>query len=609
MVHARGRRALLLLLALDLALQLAGLMRAWHGDPFAASLRGDAQAYWDHAGRLAAGQLVDDTPFLSAPLYAWLLGLLRALGTGLPTIFVLQLGMRSATAWLVARCAHRLAGSPRAGLLAAGGFLLLADPAFHAVRLLNPALQLLLVALLLEVVTRLPAAPSRRAALGFGVLLGANLLAGPPMLVAVPVFALWLLLRAPQRRAGLGSVALALAGCAATIAPATLHNALATARHAPGHAEFLLLSAQAGVTFAHGNAAGADGTYLPLPDVPASRAEQNAGAYASAAAAGVGPGWGATSRYYFARGIGWLRAQPGDGLVLLGRKLLWLCAGSGYGDVYHYGLESRDRDWPPPLLPPTGLLQTGWLLPLALLGLALLLRRRGREALPWLALLAVPVLVVLVFWYSPRYRLPLAPVAAVLAVYGLRGIAAAMAGGGSGAARAGRDRLRASAGLLAVVVLPPLAVEGLAAAVGIDDPTPHRATYERAVAVEYMQAGRYAEAVPRLQAALGAGSREPRVHEALAECLVQRGTQALAAGRADEAEADYRAALPHYAAAIALDPTALDAVESACNVLRFLGEDAAAREVVESALDAALRRSDRRAEERLRSLLRALPED
>jgi tetratricopeptide (TPR) repeat protein len=169
--------------------------------------------------------------------------------------------------------------------------------------------------------------------------------------------------------------------------------------------------------------------------------------------------------------------------------------------------------------------------------------------------------------------------------------------------------VRGKAALLALVVLPPAVGEAAAAVARVDEMAPYRGVFEQAVAVEAMQQGRFADAVPRLGAAIDAGMGTARVHEALAECLVQRANVALQAGDAAGAEADYRAALPHYAATRTLDPAAVDAVESACNVLAFLGETAEARAVAAKSLDDAVRRGDRRAEERLRALLRALPRD
>ena len=51
----------------------------------------DARVYWEWAGDIAAGKLVLDHPFFSAPLYPYLLGGLRWLGGQLTSVYVLQM--------------------------------------------------------------------------------------------------------------------------------------------------------------------------------------------------------------------------------------------------------------------------------------------------------------------------------------------------------------------------------------------------------------------------------------------------------------------------------------------------------------------------------------
>ena len=75
------------LLVLDAALLAFGALRAWDASPFLTRPIGDALEYWEWAGRIADGRLIGETPFLSAPLYPYFLGLLRALGAELPAVF------------------------------------------------------------------------------------------------------------------------------------------------------------------------------------------------------------------------------------------------------------------------------------------------------------------------------------------------------------------------------------------------------------------------------------------------------------------------------------------------------------------------------------------
>lgn len=84
---ATPRRWLVVLLALGAAAQLA-LLLAGAADPLALAPINDAKVYWDWGGRIADGRLVDDTPFMSAPLYPYVVGAVRALGGGLGALYL-----------------------------------------------------------------------------------------------------------------------------------------------------------------------------------------------------------------------------------------------------------------------------------------------------------------------------------------------------------------------------------------------------------------------------------------------------------------------------------------------------------------------------------------
>ena len=109
-----GRRFAWRLTAL---LATAGFLRAlllwefWSRNPFALLPYSDGELYWNRAGEMAAGQWLEPTPFLIAPLYPYLLGTLRTLGGGLPTLYALQTLMHLATAGLVGDATRRRLGA------------------------------------------------------------------------------------------------------------------------------------------------------------------------------------------------------------------------------------------------------------------------------------------------------------------------------------------------------------------------------------------------------------------------------------------------------------------------------------------------------------------
>ena len=134
------RRGLTVVLALG-ALAQIGMWAASAQDPLALAPINDAKVYWDWGGRIADGQLVDSVPFMSAPLYPYVVGLVRSLGGGLSALYLVQMGLHVLTAWLVARVARRHVGEWGA-VLAAGLYLVLRDPAYMTTRVLNSTVQL-----------------------------------------------------------------------------------------------------------------------------------------------------------------------------------------------------------------------------------------------------------------------------------------------------------------------------------------------------------------------------------------------------------------------------------------------------------------------------------
>jgi 4-amino-4-deoxy-L-arabinose transferase-like glycosyltransferase len=395
---------LVLLIGVGILLQSLVIAQAWSANPFSRGPLGDAQIYWDWAGQIADGQLIGDTPFLSAPLYPYFLGLLRWLGCGLFGVYVVQAVLHILTTLLIVSTGKRRF-NPATGLIAGFAYLLLLDPSYYSGRILGVSLQLFTGALLLWQIVRLRERRQIFHQALLGIFLGLAILANPTLLLALPPLLIWAIYSGEQR--DLWGGAQILAYVALMVAPATWHNYKASG-------EFILISAQAGVTFYHGNAAGAKGVYQPIAGVSANRLQQNRDAYDLASDATGEEGWSNTSNYYFGLGMDYLLSHIGDAVVLEGRKLWWLGTGRGYGDLYLPALESQQDFGSRLALTPFSL---ALFLPLSLLGMALVLRQGWRRALPEITLYLVPCLVVLVFWYSPRYRLPLAPVAILFAAY------------------------------------------------------------------------------------------------------------------------------------------------------------------------------------------------
>lgn len=376
--------------------------------PLARSPIVDAKEYWDWAERIAGGELIGPDPFFSAPLYPYLLGVLRACGGGLAAAYALNGLLWLACAALVGRIAGRRYGMT-AGALAAWVFVLLQDPFASTGRILAGPLQCLTLGLVLASAAALQERPDARRAVRLGVATGVACLAWPVLLPAVLLLGLWAwwALRTPALGAAV------FFSAAASILPATLHNVAASG-------EWIPISAHGGVTFYHGNNAAADGTFSAL-GVSAQKEEQNREARdQTAAALGREASWSEVSSHFFGRGLEWWKSAPGDAASLALVKLRYFLTGRNYGDIYPRGAEAAT---------PGG----GWLhlaplpvaavLALALAALACGLWRDPRRHLPDLVLLGAGLGVCVVFWYTPRYRLPVLPAAAVLGGWGLAQVA------------------------------------------------------------------------------------------------------------------------------------------------------------------------------------------
>jgi tetratricopeptide (TPR) repeat protein len=118
--HARFPRALACLCVAAAGLRAVILFEQLADNPFALVPYSDAEHYWRMAADFAAGRGPGETPFLVAPLHPLLLALLRMLGGGLPTLYLLQTGLHLATA---AERHYRRALDARAGFAPAAGAL------------------------------------------------------------------------------------------------------------------------------------------------------------------------------------------------------------------------------------------------------------------------------------------------------------------------------------------------------------------------------------------------------------------------------------------------------------------------------------------------------
>lgn len=558
MKRLRPASALLMLLAIDLIWQLVSLSLSISTNPTLLALAGDSLEYWNMSGTISEGNFIQNQPFLSAPLYPYFVALLRAVGFDIIGVVVVQIMLRSVTAWLIAACSKKMFDNEWLSLFSATAFLLLLEPAYFATRIVNSSLQLFLVAYVVFTYLRYHQRQCAHRAADYGGTIGLAILAHPPLLAGLPFFAWQTARHSTQKHLG----ALVIFSMLIVTATATIHNALATVK-SDGGAEFIPVSAQAGVTFAHGNAPGANGTYKPLAGVSANRLKQNKDAYQIVKDQTGEEGWGHTSNYYLAEGLDFWANNPSTAITLFFTKARWMFAGSNYGDLFFINEEIADESWPRPV-PFINFLQVGWLLPLSFAGLFMLWRKRHHASLHLTLLFLSAAAVVVVFWYSPRYRLPLVPVAAIVAPWAAVTIA--------------RSRKNVLTGL---VLAPILLIEGSSA---IDDFDPRdnamHSSFNLNTGLNYLELQQYDLAIPRFEAAIKGGQNKAVTHIALAESQVKVGTAFDKQGDIPAADALYNAAIKHYYTALKLNPAKDDARQSLVSVLRYMKRNAEATKVI-----------------------------
>ena len=562
---------LLGLMALSLAFQALLLQQAWAENPFARAPLGDSAVYWDWAGEIADGRWIADEPFQSAPLYPYFLALLRMAGLDLLGVYSVQALLGTLTMLLIASATRRRAG-PLAGILAAVLWIFLDEAAFISGRIWNLPLQLFTGSLLLWYTTRIPEHHGMANLLGLGALCGLAVLANPALLPVVLLLILWAG-QAPSERNLFGSVA-ALGVLALCIAPATYHN-----REACG--ETILISSQAGLTFAHGNGPGASGTYHPVPGVSENRLTQNQDALRLVEQETGERSWKATSNYFFSQGRSWMLSHPGDAAVLELRKAWWLLTGRSYADLYNPDLESRTEfgsrlAWAP--------ISLAFLMPLALFGLVRAWRHEGfRRRGPEILMVGGVALVVMVFWYSPRYRMPIAPAVLLLAAEGL-----------ARARTAWKEEQRRGPGIW---VLSLLLVAFVAGQVNrytrFDSPTAHIPAFLHSVGdtLRTME-GRESESIDYLERAIERGFQEYEAHYSLALAYMKQAESVLNDGK----EGAQERALPIYQQAVVQlrltverDPTSFEPQFNLASIEFWLWQlgvqtEAAVRPLLEQAL-------------------------
>ena len=498
-------RGLILLLILALPLRLAILEEFLRMNPIAEMPMSDGDVYWRMAARMAQGRWIDETPFLSAPLYPYLLGVIRTLGGGLPAVYLVQIGLHLLSAVGLALGARPRFGAP-AALLAAAGFLLLTEPAVSTTRVMPNTLQVFLVTLLWwrwsAAARREP--PRLRDSLSVGALLGLLALAYPAGLLLLPVYGFWVWASGGWNRRAFGRAWAGVATAALVIAPATLHNYLC-------HGEFILISAHGGITLRQGNAPDMAGFGGTIPGIRLRRDCMHLdAAYLFQQIYGRDGSWSEIDNHFRREALDFWFHQPAATMSLFAKKIYLYFAARNYDELNPIIIERQLGIGRRAILAP---LAVPWLFGAALAGLIALLRRPVRYG-PEIALWLLPLLTVTLFFYCPRYRLPAVPLLCVSAAFALTHL----------------RRFRAPWALTLALFCLPLPLWFVNRAFGIDAPDMVREHYTRAISEaevlvgnRRLARGELEEAEARFEKALELWSGNPLAHRQIGYLYAKQG--------------------------------------------------------------------------------------
>ena len=468
-------------------------------NPFARVPRSDAHVYWDWAGRIADGQWQQTTPFLSAPLYPYVLAIIQACAGGLTAAYVFQIVLSVCTAGLLAWIGRARFGDA-IGLLSAVLFLLAFEPASFAQRTLAASLQLLLIGLIWIALIRFQQSRSVLRAVFCGIVLGVNCLATPSMLLLVPAVGLWVFLIAGRTSRAVYLAGLTVAGAVLAISPATVHNWRAGG-------EFIPISAHAGITLYQGNGPGATGGYSAVQGISPNRGRMHKDtAELYQRETGRSGTWSEIDRYFLRKTWQHWYDNPVGTLILMSRKAYYFLSARNYGDIYNPELEVAaglsDRLNLAPL-------RTAWLLPPALVAVIMFLRRI-RTYGPELLLFGLPLLVVVLFFYSPRYRVAAVPIIVVAAAWTLGRVV-----------RWKEQRLWSVAGVVSLLLA--LGFGPLNQILGFDSIGKTEDQFECNLGIVYVTDGKPDLAIPHFRQALRLNPDYPKAKIRLSNILRQRG--------------------------------------------------------------------------------------
>lgn len=465
----------------------------------------DARQYTAWAHRIAQGDWLGSEVFYQAPLYPYCMALIECVAGPGPAPIRAAQCLLGAVSCGFLYLAGRNLLSHRIGAVA-GVLLALYPPAIFFDSIVQKAsLGGLLTVLVIWLVARVRDDARWSRVFALGAVQGLLMLTREETLLLVPILLAFIVWTSRSEPTRTRVLV-----PAALLAGLALTLAPVALRNRAVGGEFALTTSQAGTNFYIGNNRAATGIYAPLrPGRSNTQFEREDAVELAEIAEGRTLTPSEVSSHWFGESWRWIRAEPLAWLRLLGRKALLTLNAYEVADgedIDYY------REYSTLLDVLSRVLHLGTIMPLAAAGIVLLGARR-RELAIVLALAATLFAGVVLFYVMARYRYPIVPFALVFAAVALvEGPALVRAG-------AWRRLLPAIGALVPVAIAANWTVA--------HRPTALAAAHHNAAAA-LMTAGRAQEAEAEYRRALELNPRVPETWSNLGLLLQQNGRLAQA---------------------------------------------------------------------------------
>lgn len=401
-----GTYWILAVLIAALAVKVGYLIFAFPGASSVANLSIDEMYHYRWASLIAGGDIFVNAPYFRAPLYPFFLGLLLAVsGKNLFFVRVIQMLVGCLTVFVTYRLGERLAGRAAAVMAALLMILYPLTTYFDGELLLDPLFTLL--ALLTLYFIAVPENKPDRPVLA-GVFFALAALTRPTVLIFAPfIIAYYLRGRTDRGRRGTG---IKMAGqfilmAGLVIAPITIINLAASG-------QFVLISYQGGINFYIGNNPAADGFTSSLPPYGTDWTLKDA-SYLARQGSSETLGDAAQSAFWYRQGIRFIINHPGDFARLFFRKMFFLFSGNEISNNRPLDQAVFNNPFLSVLPIRFSMLLAGAVLPF------FLVRRERRRMYLLYGIILLYGVTVSMFFVSSRFRMPLAPLVAILAGWGV----------------------------------------------------------------------------------------------------------------------------------------------------------------------------------------------